>query len=120
MHICFFHKYDSLFSPPCFFLLEVTQQTFQRCFNVVFWLIRRRDLGQRQFNVETTLYISMLEFATWNNVESMLCISALIRTTLDNVEITLSFSTSSYNVGKRRNNVVKMTISKKSKTNHFK
>ena len=53
-------------------------QTFQRCFNVDFWLIRRRDLGQRQINVETTLCISTLEFTTSNNVESMLCISTLI------------------------------------------
>ena len=28
-----------------------TQQTFQRCFNVVFWLTPRRDVGQRQINV---------------------------------------------------------------------
>ena len=73
-----------------------TQQTFQRCFNVVFWLIRRRDVGQRQFNVETTLHISTLEFTTSNNVESMLCISTLIWTTLGNVETTLSFSRSSF------------------------
>ena len=33
-------------------------KTFQRCFNVVFWLIQRRDVGQRQINVETTLCIS--------------------------------------------------------------
>ena len=28
-----------------------SQQTFQRCFNVVFWLTRRRDVGQRQINI---------------------------------------------------------------------
>ena len=72
------------------------QQTFQRCFNVVFWLIRRRDVGQRQINVETMFCISTLEFTTLNNVESTLCISKLIWTTLDNVESTLSFSTSSF------------------------
>ena len=54
-----------------------SQQTFQRCFNVVFWLMRRRDVGQRQINVETMLRISTLEFTTSNNVESTLCISTL-------------------------------------------
>ena len=54
----------------------LSQQTFQRCFNVVFWLMRRRDVGQRQINVETTLRISTLKFTTSNNVESTLCISA--------------------------------------------
>ena len=68
-------------------------QTFQRCFNVIFWLMRRRDVGQRQINVETTLCISTLDFTTSSNVESMLCISTLIKTTLDKVETTLSFST---------------------------
>ena len=70
-----------------------THQTFQRCFNVIFWLMRRRDVGQRQINVETILCISTLDFTTSNNVESMLCISTLIKTTLDKVETTLSFST---------------------------
>ena len=69
-----------------------SQQTFQRFFNVVFWLMRRRDVGQYQITVETTLCISTLEFTTSNNVESMLCISTLIWTTLDNLETTLSFS----------------------------
>ena len=59
-------------------LLPNSVQTFQRCFNVVFWLIQRRDVGQRQINVETTLCISTLEFTTSNNVESTLCISTLI------------------------------------------
>ena len=43
-----------------------TQQTFRRCFNVAFWLMRRRDVGQRPINVETTLCISTLEFTTSN------------------------------------------------------
>ena len=30
---------------------QTPQQTFQRCFNVAFWLIRRRDVGKRQINV---------------------------------------------------------------------
>ena len=77
---------------------KTTQHIFQRCFNVVFWLMRRHDVGQRQINVETTLYISTLKFTTSNNVET-----------------TLSFSTLSFYVGKHRNNVVKMTTSKKNK-----
>ena len=32
------------------------QQIFQRCFNVVFWLIRRRNVGKRQINVETMYF----------------------------------------------------------------
>ena len=51
-----------------------TQQTFQRCFNVVFWLMRGREVGQRQINVETTLGISKLKFTTSNNVKSTLFI----------------------------------------------
>ena len=73
-----------------------TQQTFQRCFNVFFWLTRRRDVGQRQINIETTLCISTLKSTMSNNVESMLCISTLTWTALGNVETTLLFSTSSF------------------------
>ena len=75
--------------------LRTGQQTFQRCFIVVFRLIRRRDVEQRRVNVETTLCISTLEFTTSNNVKSTLCISTLIWTKSDNVETTLPFSTSS-------------------------
>ena len=71
-----------------------TQRTFQRRFNVVFRLIWRRDVAQRQSNVETTLSTSTLKFTTLNNVETTLYISTLNWTTLDNVETTLSFSTS--------------------------
>ena len=63
---------------------NISQQTFQRGFNVVFRLIWRRDITQRQINIETTLCTSTL-----NNVESTLYISTLIWTTLDNVETTL-------------------------------
>ena len=96
-----------------------SQRTFQCCFNVVFWLMRRRDVGLRQVYVETTLCISTLEFATSNNVESILCISTLIwiRQHWNNVVI---FNVDMNNVGKRRNNFLKMAISKKSKTSHFK
>ena len=76
---------------------KTSQQAFQRCFNVVFWMTRRRDVGQGLINVEITLGISTLEFSTSNNVESMLCISTskqrLFSTssfsTLVNVETTL-------------------------------
>ena len=72
------------------------QQTFQRCFNVVFWPMWHRDVGQSQINVETTLCIPTLKFTTSYNVGSTLRISTLTWTTLDNVETTLSFSTSSF------------------------
>ena len=71
-----------------------TQQTFQRQFNVAFRLVWRRDVAQRQNNVETTLCTSTLKFAKFNNVETTMCISTLNWTTLGNVETTLSFSTS--------------------------
>ena len=62
----------------------------QHCFRLV-W---RRDLAQRQINVETTLCTSTLKFTTFNNVETTLYILTLNWTTLDNVGTTLSFSTS--------------------------
>ena len=71
-----------------------TQQTFPRCFNIVRRLIWRRDVSQRQINVEITFCTSTLEFTTLNNFESTLSISTLLWTTLGNVEATLSFSTS--------------------------
>ena len=43
---------------------HTAQQTFQHCFNLVFWLVQRYDVGQRQTNVETTLRFSPLEFTT--------------------------------------------------------
>ena len=72
--------------------IDSSQQTFQRRFNVAFRLIWRRDVAQRQINVETTLRTSTLKSTTFNNVETTLCISTLNWTTLDNVETT-SFST---------------------------
>ena len=44
----------------------LTQQTFWRYFKVVFWSTWHRDVRQLQINVETTLPISTLEFATSN------------------------------------------------------
>ena len=74
--------------------LNLFQQIFERRFNVVFRLIWRRDVVQRQINVETTLCTSDLKVITFNNVETTLCILKLNWTTLDNVGTTLSFSTS--------------------------
>ena len=79
-----------------FTALEHTLQTFRHRFNVVFWLIRYREVGQRQFNFETTLCISTLEFTTSNNVESPLWILTLIWTTLGNIRTTFSFSAWSF------------------------
>ena len=76
------------------FVYELTQQIFQRRFNVVFRLIWRRDVAQRQINVESTLRTSELKFTTFNNVETTLYILKLNWTTLGNVGTTLSFSTS--------------------------
>ena len=69
------HAFTEHLFYPCIFVVMVnTQQTFQRCFNVIFWLIWCSDVVQPQINVETTLRISTLEFTTWSNVESTFCI----------------------------------------------
>ena len=73
---------------------ESIQQTFQRPFNVAFRLIWRRDVAQRQINVETTFCTSRLKFTTFKNVETTLYSPTLNWTKLDNVETTLSFSAS--------------------------
>ena len=89
----------------------LTQGTYQRCFNVVFWLMRRGDVRQSQVNVETTLCISTLKFTTSNKFES-----TLTWTTLDNVETTLPFSTSNFTtLVNVEIMVMKMTASKKNK-----
>ena len=66
---------------------HLSQQTFQRRFNIVFGLIWRRDVTQRQNNVKTTLCTSTFKFTAFNDVETRLRVSALNWTTL-------SFSTS--------------------------
>ena len=58
--------------------LSQHSKTFQRCFKVVFKLMLRRDVGQRQINVETTLCISTFEFTTSKNVESNCVFKTLI------------------------------------------
>ena len=55
---------------------EPSQQTFQCRFNVVFRLIWRRDVAQRQINVETWC-ASTLKFTTFNNIETTFSISML-------------------------------------------
>ena len=69
--------------------LVKSQQTFQRRFNVVFRLIWRRDVAQRQINVETTLRISAMNWTTLDNAEITLSFSTSILTTFGNVETTL-------------------------------
>ena len=57
----------------------LTKQTFQRFLNNIIFRLRRREVEQRQINVETMLCTSTLKFTTLNNVEveSMLSISTL-------------------------------------------
>ena len=57
----------------------LTQQTFQRFLNNIIFRLRRREVEQRQINIETMLCTSTLKFTTLNNVEveSMLSISTL-------------------------------------------
>ena len=81
LELCAFLIFENVFD-----WLITSQQTFRCRFNIVFRLIWRRNVAQRQINVETTLCTSMLIFKTLNNVESTLSISRLIWTTLDNVE----------------------------------
>ena len=73
------------------------QQTFQRCFNVVFWLIRRRDVGKLQINVET-MYFNV----DINNVRQRRNHVVILNVDMNNA-------------GKRQNNAVKMSIFKKKK-----
>ena len=80
-------------------IFKLTQQTFQCCFNIVFWLYKRCDVGQRQINVEATLLISTLEFTPSNKVEQRCHFQR--------------------QVSECQNNVAKMTISKTNKK-HFK
>ena len=76
--------------------MKISQETFQRCFNVFFWLIWHRNVEQCQINVETTFFISKSEYTALSEINSMTCVSTLIWTTLDNVKITFLFSTSSF------------------------
>ena len=69
--------------------LVLSQQTFQRLFNVVFWLMWRHDVRQRHINVETTLCISTLTWTTLDKVETALSCSTSSFTTLVNVKTTL-------------------------------
>ena len=102
-------------------ILIKTQPTFQPCFDVAFWLIWHRDVGQCQINVEVTLCISKLKFTTSNNVESTLCISMLMWTTLDNVQTTLSFSASSFTrLVNVETTLGKWSFPRRTKKNHFK
>ena len=98
-------------------LTKVSQQTFQRRFNVVFRLIWRRGVAQSEINVETTLCTSTLKFTTLNNVEITLCVSTLSWTTLDNVETTLSFSKSIFTTSDNVETTLRIWPFKKKKEN---
>ena len=91
----FFTVFRSVWMLHIFVLnLNLFQQISQHRFNVVFRLVWRRNVAQRQINFESTLRTSELKFTTFNNVETTLCILKLNWTTLDNVGTTLSFSIS--------------------------
>ena len=72
----------------------IIYKSFKRCFSVVLQLIWRRDVGQRQINIERMMWTSTLEFTKLNSVESGFSISTLISTMLGSFKKTLSFSTS--------------------------
>ena len=74
------------------------QQTCQRQLNVVFRLVGRRDVAQRQINVEKTLCISFRQ--RWSNV--------------------VIFNVNFHNVWQRRNKVANTTIWKKKIKPRFK
>ena len=87
----------------------VFQQTFEHFLNVVFWLIQRCDMGQRQINVETTLHILTLPFTTLNQRCLFQCWYEQ-RETMSKQRCHLQRW-----VSQLRNHVVKMTISKNNK-----
>ena len=92
--LCFFDWFWFWLCYSGFCSSATSQQTFQRRLNFVFRLIWRRDVPQRQINVETTLCMSTLKFSTLNwttldNVETTLTFSTLVFTTLGNVETML-------------------------------
>ena len=84
-----------IFSLRSWSQIMVSQQTFQRCSNVIHWLIWYRVVGKRQINFETTLCMSTLELTTLNNVESTLPISTF-QQTLRNLKTAFTFSTLIY------------------------
>ena len=98
-----------------FFLMKLPQQTFQRCFNVAFWLIRRcaATSNQRWNNV---VYFNVGIYnieQCWINVVYFNVDINNVRQRRNNVVI---FNVDINNFGNHRNNVVKMAISKKNKT----
>ena len=85
---------------------DVSQQTFQRCFNVVFRLIWPRDVAQRQTNVEGTLCTSNVGIY---NIEQRRINVVYFNVDMNNVR------ERGNNVGQHRNNVVNMNTCKKDK-----
>ena len=91
----------------------IPQQAFQRCFNVVFWLIWRHDVVQPQINVETTLCISTFDFTKSNQrCVFQRCDMSNIRHCRNNVVL---FNFEFHNFSQRGNNVLKMTISERNR-----
>ena len=69
------------------------QQTSQRFFDVLFRLMWRRDIGQCQINVETTLCTKCWNLQCWA-MSNQRCLFRRLIWTLVKVETTLSFLTS--------------------------
>ena len=79
---------------PCFNI--GTQQTLQRRFNVVFRLIWRRDIAQRQINVNNVVYVNVVIYNAQQRWKGI-----------------VNFNVEFNNVGQRRNSVGHMTIWKR-------
>ena len=96
-----------------------TQQTFQRCLNVAIRVIWRRDVGQCQINIETTLKISTLRFTTLKiynvKIYNVLCFNVDINNVRKRCNNVVIFNGEFHNVDQRWNNLVNMTIFEKPK-----
>ena len=93
--------------------IHLTQQTFQRRFNVVFRLIWRSDVPQRQINV---VYVNVEIYNVeqrWGNVVFFNVELNNVRQRRNNDDV---FNVDFHNLRQRRNNVANMTIWKKYKS----
>ena len=110
MYLYFFTRF-------LFWWKKVSQQKFQRCFNVSVRLIWRLNVGQSQIKVETTSCMSTLKLATLNVVESTSSISTSVLANnlwLHQSNIVI-FNVEFHNVDQHRNKVANMTICNKVK-----
>ena len=106
---------------PCFNI--GTQQTLQRRFNVVFRLIWRRDIAQRQINVNNVVYVNVVIYNAqqrWKgivnfNVEfnNVVYVNVVIYNAQQRWKGIVNFNVEFNNVGQRRNSVGHMTIWKR-------